>query len=445
MFDIEIINANIVTARQQYRGSVSIQEGKIAAISEVPLQKANQVIDATGLTLVPGMIDQHVHFMDPGGTEREDFIHGSSAAAAAGVTTVVEHTHGSPVRNVKAFDDKIAYLADRSLVDFGLATHIFPGDNGKLKSLWDKGAVIFKVFTCTSHGVPALSNDEIFNAFVEIASFGGNCLLHCEDDAITEGNEQRLKAAKRLDNGVIPEWRSETAEQIAVNSVALMARLTGARVTIAHISHQMILDLIIRERALGAKIYAEMCPQYLYLNEHIVREKGPFAKFTPPARPVGHSQGLLEALKNDSFMLVSSDHAPSTPEQKIEGTIWDCHFGLPGIDTTFPMMLKLVNQGSISLQRVVELYSETPAKLLGLYPKKGCISVGADADLVLVDMSKQWTVDNKNILSKAGWTPFHGTDVVGKANMTFVRGQLVAENGKIVGKPGIGRPVSRQQ
>ena len=441
MFDLEIINAQVVTGSQTYRGCIAIQDGKIAAITRQPLNQAKQTVDADGLILVPGMIDQHVHFMEPGGTEREDFIHGSHAAAVAGVTTVVEHTHSSPVRSVQDFDNKVAYLSDRSLVDFGLAAHIFPGDSPKLKSLWDRGAVVFKIFTCTSHGVPAILNDELYNALTTVASFGGSCLIHCEDESITEGNERRLREAQRLDNSVIPEWRSEVAEEIAVSNVALMARLTGARVTVAHISHKMILDLILRERAQGANLFAEICPQYLFLNEEIVKERGPFAKFTPPARPVSRSAGILAMLQAGHYQLVSSDHAPSTAEQKRKGNIWECHFGLPGIDTTFPMMLKLVNQGDLTLQRVVQLYAETPAKVLGLYPRKGCIAVGADADLVLVDMNKRWQIANELTMSKAGWTPFHGTDVVGKAQMTFVRGRLVADNGKIMADPGVGQPV----
>lgn len=443
MFDLEIINAQIVTSTQNYQGCLSVENGKIAAISERPLRQARQTIDAAGLTLVPGMIDQHVHFMDPGSAEREDFIHGSSAAAVAGVTAVVEHTHSRPVRSIESFDDKVAYLANRSLVDYGLAAHIFPGDAGKLKSLWEQGAAVFKVFTCDSHGVPAMLNDELFQALSEIASFDGNVLIHCEDDNITAGNEQRLRAAQRSDNGVIPEWRSIVAEQVAVNTVTFMARLTGARVTVAHNSHKLALDLIARDRALGAKLYAEICPQYLFLNEDMVREKGPFAKFTPPARPSADAKGMVEFMQNGSFQILSSDHAPSTAEQKRKGSIWECHFGLPGIDTTFPMMLKLVSEGTFSLQRVVELYSENPAKVLGLYPRKGCIAVGADADIVLVDMHKQWTIKNETILSKAGWTPFEGTTVTGKAQMTFVRGQLVADNGKIVADPGAGKLFAR--
>lgn len=443
MFDLEIINATIVTSTNSFKGSISIENGKIAAISQFPLNNAKRTIDADGLHLVPGMVDQHVHFMDPAETSREDFIHGSSAAATGGITTVIEHTHAAPVRSVQAYDDKIKHLSDRSLVDYGLTAHVFPDDLGNLRALWESGVILFKIFTCTTHGIPTLNNDELFRAFKEIASFNGRCLVHCEDDAITEGNERRLKQAHRCDNEIVSEWRSETAEEIAVANVALMARMTGVTTTIAHISHPFVIDLIKREQAEGAKLYAEVCPQYLFLSDEDVKEQGPFAKFTPPARSKEQSNQLLELINDGSIQLLSTDHAPSTAEQKMSGTIWDCNFGLPGVETTLPMMLKLVNEGKVSLQRVVQLFSEMPARVLGLYPQKGCIAVGADADLVLLDLSHKWTIRNEDIVSKAGWSPYHGRECTGKPVVTIVRGNVIVENGKIIAQPGVGLPVSR--
>lgn len=443
LFDIEITNAIIVTPTDSFKGSISIEGGKIAAISEFPLKNAKKIIDAEGLHLVPGMVDQHVHFMDPGETDREDFIHGSSAAAVGGITTVIEHTHAAPIRTVQEYKDKIDYLSNRSLIDYGLTAHVFPEDLGNLRALWEEGVILFKIFTCTTHGIPTLNNDELFHAFKEIASLNGRCLVHCEDDAITAGNEKRLKQAQRFDNGIVLEWRSESAEEIAVANVTLMARLTGVTATIAHTSHPFIIDLIKREQGVGAKLYAEVCPQYLFLSEEDVRNHGPFAKFTPPARSESQSNQMLDLINDGSIQLLSTDHAPATVEQKKTGTIWECSFGLPGVETTLPMMLKLVNEGKISLQRVVQLFSEMPARILGLYPRKGCIGVGADADLVLLDLSHKWTIRNEDIVSKAGWTPYHGTECTGKPVITIVRGNIVVEHGKIVAEPGIGHPVSR--
>ncbi len=443
LFELEIINATIVTATNSFKGSISIEDGKIAAITQFPLHNAKRTIDADGLYLVPGMIDQHVHFMDPGETSREDFIHGSKAAASGGITTVIEHTHANPVRSVQAYKDKISYLSTRSLVDYGLTAHVFPEDVGGLRALWESGVMLFKIFTCTTHGIPTLNNDQLYRAFQEISSFDGRCLVHCEDDAITEGNEKRLKEARRFDNGIISEWRSQTAEDIAVANVALIARMTGVTATIAHISHPFVIDLIKREKAEGAKLYAEVCPQYLFLNESDVKRLGPFGKFTPPARSPEQSEKLIELINDGSIQLLSSDHAPSTAEQKRTGTIWDCNFGLPGVETTLPMMLKLVNEGKITLRRVVQLFSEMPARVLGLYPRKGCIVVGADADLVLLDLEHRWTIRNENIISKAGWSPFDGVECIGKPVTTIVRGNVVYENGTFSADPGVGKPVAR--
>ncbi|MFC3212269.1 dihydroorotase [Planomicrobium okeanokoites] len=443
MFDLEIINANVVTPTNTYKGSISIKDGVIAAISEFPLNNSVRTIDAEGLHLVPGMVDQHVHFMDPGETSREDFIFGSSAAAIGGITTVVEHTHAVPVRTVEGFNGKIEHLKDRSLVDYALTAHVFPEDLGNLRALWESGVKLFKIFTCTTHGIPTLNNDELFRAFKEIASFDGRCLVHCEDDAITEGNEIRLKEQHRFDNGIVSEWRSDIAEEVAVANVALMVRMTGVTATIAHVSHPFVIDLIKREQAHGAKLYAEVCPQYLFLNEKDVLENGPFAKFTPPARTEEQSKELMDLLNNGNIQILSTDHAPSTIEQKKAGTIWDCNFGLPGVETTLPVMLNYVNEGKINLQRVIEVFSEMPAKVLNMYPRKGCISIGSDADIVLIDLKRKWTIRNEDIVSKAGWSPYDGVEITGKPVTTVVRGNVVVENGEIVGEPGVGKHVEQ--
>jgi len=443
MYDIEIVGARIVTPSAAFTGCISIQAGKIAAISEMPLGTARRTIDATGLVALPGMVEQHVHFMDPGEEDREDFIHGSSAAATAGVTTVIEHTHGRPVRTLEDFLEKKQHLANRSLIDFGLGAHIWPGYFDELPQLWEHGVSFFKAFTCTTHGIPGLTNSQIFESFTKIASVGGVVLAHCEDETMTEKNEHDLKLLERLDGHVIQEWRSKEAEEVAVSGVVLLAKLTGAKVTIAHVSHPFALDLVRRGRELGADVMAEVCPQYMFLDEYQIQERGPFGKFTPPARSAPEAQRMLTLLADGTIDILSSDHAPSTRHHKLEGNIWSCHFGLPGVETTLPLMLTAVNRGEIALETVVRVYSENPARRLGLYPNKGSLQVGADADIVLVDMQKKWTIEDSNIVSKAGWSPYNGMECVGKPETTLVRGQVVVEAGKVVADPGVGQSVSR--
>ena len=437
--DCEIVGATIVTPQGRFRGTISIDEGRIAGLLAEPSGSAAHRIDAEGLVALPGMVDQHVHFMDPGDTGREDFIRGSSAAAVGGVTTVVEHTHSNPVLTSDDLKEKREYLADRSVVDFGLMAHVFPDTIDDVPELWEDGAAILKVFTCTTHGVPGLLPDDLLRLFRSLSEVGARALVHCEDEFITEDNEERLKAALRQDYGIIPEWRSTEAELVAVNTVALLARLTGANITVAHASQPSVVDLVRRERQLGAALSIESCPQYFYLDADDVREHGPTRKFTPPARETPAGDLLWERLARGEIDLISTDHAPSTLDQKFASDIWGCPFGLPGVETTLTLLLDAVAEGKLTLQRLVQTYSETPARLLGLYPRKGALRIGSDADVVLVDTEQEHVLSNDNIVSKAGWTPFDGRRVKGRPVMTMLRGQLVAENGKMVAEPGGGR------
>jgi dihydroorotase (multifunctional complex type) len=438
-FETEIANATIVTPEGRYRGTIAVADGRIAAILDEPSGDAGRTIDADGLIALPGMVDQHVHFMDPGDAEREDFVRGSSAAAVGGVTTVVEHTHSNPVLTADDLREKREYLAGRSVVDFGLTAHVFPDTIEWVPALWDEGVAMFKAFTCTTHGVPGLLPDDVLRLFRVLSRVGARALVHCEDESITEDNEGRLRAALRDDYGIVPEWRSVEAELVAVNTVALLARLTGANVTIAHASQPEVVDLVRRERELGGQLSVESCPQYFYFDADEVRRHGPTRKFTPPAREVPAGELMWERLASGEVDLISTDHAPSTLEQKFEKDIWDCPFGLPGIETTLSVMLNAVNGGRLTLERLVDVYSATPARLLGLYPRKGTIHTGSDADVVLVDMEDERVLRNEDVVSKAGWTPFDGYLIKGRPVTTILRGEVVAEEGEVAAEPGCGR------
>jgi dihydroorotase len=438
-FDCEIANATLLEPKGRYRGTIAISGERVVGILEEPSGNAARTIDAEGLVALPGMVDQHVHFMDPGDNAREDFIRGSSAAAVGGVTTVVEHTHSNPVLTAEDLREKREYLKDRSVIDFGLMAHVFPDTIKHVPDLWEDGVAIFKAFTCTTHGVPGLLPDDLLHLFRSLFEAGARGLVHCEDEFITEDNEERLHAALRRDYGVIPEWRSTEAELVAVNTVALLARLTGANITVAHASQPEVIDLVRRERELGAALSIESCPQYFYIDSDEVRKYGPTRKFTPPARDAPAGELMWKRLARGQIDLISTDHAPSTLDQKFASDIWGCPFGLPGVETTLTMLLDAVAEGKLTLQRLVQTYSEAPARLLGLYPRKGALRIGSDADVVLVDTEQEHILSNDNIVSKAGWTPFDGRRVKGRPVMTVLRGQVIAENGKVAAEPGGGR------
>jgi dihydroorotase (multifunctional complex type) len=413
-YELGIEGGILVSGKARRRVNLYVEAGTIAAVTP-ERHESRQRVDASDLFVLPGMIDGHVHFQDPGDTTREDFITGSSAAAAGGTTTVIEHTHSDPVRSSRFFQEKRAYLQTRSLVDYGLAAHVWPEDVSQVESLWRAGAQFFKAFTCTTHGVPALLPGAMLDLFRVVARFDGLCLVHCEDEFITAANEESLKKAGRKDYGILLEWRTREAEQVAASTAALLVRLTGARTIIAHVSHPHVLDLIARDRGAGARVWVESCPQYFYLREEEVLEHGPLRKFTPPARNEAEAEALWQRLDAGEITHISTDHARSNLAQKAEGKhdMWQCHFGLPGIQTTLTMLLNAVNGGRLTLERIVQVAAEMLAKLYRLWPKKGCLEPGADADLVLVDMAREQIITSDRMLSKAGWSPYEGFKVKG--------------------------------
>jgi dihydroorotase (multifunctional complex type) len=396
------------------------------------LSSSEGTVDAAGLVVLPGGVDTHVHLMDPGSPEREDFPTGTAAAAVSGVTTIVEHSHGNPVRTVQDLKEKMDYLRNRSNVDFGLAAHAWPGEADAVAPLWAAGVTFFKLFTCTTHGVPGHNVAALKQHLQATAIAGAVSLMHCEDESLTESAEAVLRAEGRLDGGVLPEWRSLDAELVAVAVASLLVRRTGARATVAHVSNAEAAGYIAKERRRGALLASEGCPQYFLLREDEVHSHGALRKFTPPARARTDDDEvqMWRLLREGILTHMSSDHAPSTLEQKAAGDIWNVHFGLPGLDSTMSLLLDAVGRGHLSFEDVARIYSEPPAKTYGLWPRKGRIAAGADADLALVDPNAVHVLRNADVISKAGWTPFDGRSVKGRVVQTYLRGVLVAEEGK---------------
>lgn len=429
MREFTLVGGEVVTDRDVVRTNVVVQDGRIAALSED--RPTGDRVDVSGLLVFPGMVDTHVHLMDPGPTDREDFPTGTRAAAARGVTTIVEHTHAEPIRSVSDLDLKRSHLRGRSNVDFGLAAHVWPDRFGHIAELWDAGVTFFKIFTCTTHGVPGLDAAELWQSLEAIGASDARTLIHCEDESITALAERMLKEAGRTDNGLLTEWRNREAELVAVAAAATLAGLTGAKATLAHVSNQQVIEVIESARIWGADIAAEACPQYFALDESEVLREGPLRKFTPPARISSNDDraAMWDAVRTGAYSHFSTDHAPSTLEQKSAGGIWDAPFGLPGLDTTFPFLLDAALTGRIGISDVARLYASAPAERYGLAPRKGVVRPGADADLVLVDPEGSWKVSDDDIVSKAGWSPYSGTTFRGRVVATWLRGQEVARDG----------------
>ena len=444
--DLVVKNAKIVNSLGTYEGHIFIRDGKVLSISADLDGEPDSVIDAEGLYVLPGMVDDHVHMMDPGHTEREDLTTGTRAAARGGATTVIEHHRTiPPVFTADLLREKSEYLKEKSVVDFAQLGGLAPDNLDQLRPMWEAGALGFKGFLVELHGAPMLSEGVLLDIMREVKSFGGVCLYHCESDSICRLGKEKIDRDGRTDYRSMLEWRSMEAEYMASMDLINLAELTGCRSIIAHVSQPRILEAVQAARRRGVPIYAESCPHYFYLTEEQGEKLGPWAKFTPPPRPESVRDGMREALGRGLVDIIATDHCPQVKADKEKGNadIHEAPFGIPGIETTSRLMLNAVSSGLLSLQRLVHMMCEQSAKLYGLYPKKGTLQPGSDADLVIVDPDRKERLSNEDIVSKCGWTTFDGMETTGAPVLTMVRGHVVMKDGHITGEAGVGVEVTR--
>ncbi|MFQ5691826.1 MAG: dihydroorotase family protein [Nitrospinota bacterium] len=444
--DLVVKNAKIVNSLGTYEGHILIKDGKVLAITAALDGEPDSVIDAEGLYVLPGMVDDHVHMMDPGHTEREDFTTGTRAAARGGATTVIEHHRTlPPVFTADLLREKSAYLKDKSVVDFAQLGGLAPDNLDQLRPMWEAGALGFKGFLVELHGAPMLSEGVLLNIMREVRTFDGTCLYHCESDSICRLAMEQIERDGRTDYRSMLDWRSMEAEYVASMDLINLAELTGCRSIIAHVSQPRILEAVQAARRRGVRIYAESCPQYFYLTEEDGEKRGPWAKFTPPPRPESVRDGMRDALGKGMVDILATDHCPQVKADKEKGNrnIHDAPFGIPGIETTSRLMLNAVSSGWLTLEHLVQMMCERPAKLYGIYPKKGALQPGSDADLVIADLDRKETLANDAVVSKCGWTTFDGLETTGAPTLTMVRGNVVMKDGHVVGEAGIGLEVAR--
>ena len=432
--DLAVEGATVVGPDGRRAATLYVQGGRVEAVGG-PRRAAAKRVDVRGLLLFPGFVDTHVHLMEPADPSREDWAHGTAAAAASGVTTIVEHTHAAPVRDATEIEEKIAWCEGRSHVDYGLAAHAWPDRLEAVAGAWAAGPIFLKVFTCATHGVPGFDARTLHTLFRETRRVGAICLVHCEDEELTGRAEARLRAESRTDGGVLPAWRNREAELAAVTRVVDFAAQTGARAVIAHASHVQVLELVAKGQRVGADVVAETCPQYLTLLEDDVEREFGLRKFTPPARArsAADLDAMWSAVADGLANHISSDHAPSTLAQKARGTIWEVPFGLPGLDTTSSILIDAALNGRITLERLAEVYADAPARRYGL-SGKGLLEPGADADFLLVDPGAVQNLTGASIHSKAGWTPYEGRLVRGRVVATYLRGTAIYADGQITGE-----------
>jgi allantoinase len=449
--DVAIVNGTVVTSQRTARVHLGIRDGIIRAIVDDARDlHAHEQIDARRLIVLPGVIDPHCHFWDPGPTYREDWETGTRSAAAGGVTTTIEMPLSvPPTVDAASFRLKQERAGACAVVDYALWGGIVPESIGRLSErlleMRQLGAVAYKAFMCWSATeFPPIDDGVLLEAMQELARHNLLLGLHCENDAIITRREAALHAAGRKDPQAFIESRPEIAEYEAIQRAIALAEVTGAKLYIVHMSLPEGAELIHRAKLRGVRVRAETAPRYLALDSSSMDRQGPFAKCSPPLRSRESQERLWREVLNGAIDTLGSDHSTFTWEEKSAGNedIWQAPNGLPDIQTALPIVLSEgVHKRAMDLNRVASLFSTNVARIFGLYPQKGTIAVGSDGDLTLVDLDAEWRINNEDMLYKHPWTPHHGMQVRGEVKRTIVRGQTVYGDPTVDGVPGYGRQV----
>ncbi|MFQ3622773.1 MAG: dihydroorotase family protein, partial [Acetobacteraceae bacterium] len=446
--DLVIAGGTVVSGEAATRADVAIRDGDIVAVGEAEaMPPARERLEVPGMLVLPGAIDVHVHFREPGYTHKEDWGTGSAAAAMGGVTTVFEMPNTDPpTRSARELREKQA-LAAKSFVDFGLYGLLAEDNLDELEGLIAAGANAFKCFMGNTFGdLPAPSTGAMLEGFEIIARSGLRISLHAEEASIMARRQARLAASGRgapLDHLLA---RPAIVAVEAVGRAAALAEWTGARIHVLHISSAAELRPLAEAKARGVDVTGETCPCYLLFDSRDYARLGPVIRVNPPVREAYDSTALWHALRNGPIDMIATDHAPHTPEEKSRQPIWQADCGFPGVETQMPLMLTEVARGRLTIEEYVRLSAEAPAKAFGLWPVKGRIAPGAHADIAVVDPRRTETIRAASLHSRARVTPFEGWPVTGVPIHTLVRGRFVQRDRRLVAEAsGWGRQVTAIQ
>jgi dihydroorotase len=442
--DSVLTNAKAYLNGQIVDCSIAIEEGKIQKIGrETQMPKADQKTDLHGLLVLPGLIDEHVHLRDEGKAYKEDFTSGTAAAAAGGFSTVLDMPNNDPVTmSAQTLRNRTRIAQRKILVNVGLYS-AFPKTLSEAKDIVEEGAVGFKLFMGTQIGGLNIDDDQALQeAFKEVAELKVPVAVHAEDRALLVANEEKLKQAKKIATADYLRAHTEAVELKAVQRLLKLSEPTGVRLHFCHVSTQEGLNAIAEAKKSGRTVTCEVTPNHLLLSSDDLKRYGQLVIMAPPLRNKTNLDALWKGIKEGLVDTVGSDHAPHAPSEKSANSVWDVKVGVPGLETTLPLMMTMVKKNRLTLAKAVQLLAEKPAEIFALCDR-GRLEAGKNADLTVVDFNCQFKVDASKFKSKAKYSPYDGWAVWGRPVKTIVNGQLVFDEGEIVAKSGSGAVVRR--
>ncbi|MFF2092768.1 dihydroorotase family protein [Paenibacillus sp. NPDC058174] len=445
-FDLLIYGNIVLPEGVSYDSAVGVKDGVITTIGKIgdaafAEASAAKVVHAEGSFVLPGAVDAHVHCYS---SLDEGFQKASESAAAGGVTTIIEMPYDATgmICTLEQFEEKRQLLEQQSVVDMAMLVTIHKQDGYEhIRQLAEAGACGFKVsmFNTDSFRFPRIDDGQLLDSFAVIAETGCPVGVHCENDEIvrryidkhrSEGNDPRAHNRSR----------PKVSESVAALTVMELAYETGVKLHLYHCTYPRIFQLADYFRSLGVKVTAETCTHYLTLSEDDMPRLKAKGKINPPLRTKQDVDGLWELAKAGAIDMITSDHAPWLLERKSDADIFNNSSGAPGVENLLPVIYSEgVAKGKLSLTDLVRLLCQRPADVFGLGHRKGRVKEGYDADFVIIDPAVAWTMDERELHSSAGWSPYNSMEMQGKVTHTFVRGTAVYEAGAVTGKPGLGQ------
>jgi len=439
---VVLTNAKIFVRGSLVEAGIAIDEGKIFKIAkDANLPYGSTKINLKGRTVLPGLIDVHVHLRDQELAYKEDFFTGTAAAAAGGVTSVVDMPNNKPVTMGYSSLKERMKLAEKQVLVNVAFNSVFPSRVEEVAEVVEAGAVGFKVYMSSRIGGLDIDDDELLvAAFREAAAKGVPVAVHAEDRKIIEERRRAMESVARNDVDAYVAAHPPEAEAQSIGRVVRLVKKSGVHVHFCHLSSKLGLNAVLAAKKEGLPVTCEVTPHNLLLSSEQYRRSGFFALTDPPLRTLEDVSALWSALKDGYIDVIASDHAPHAFEEKNVSSVWEAKPGVPGLETTLSLLLTQVNGGRLSLAELVRLTAEGPAKIFHL-SNRGVLEEGSWADLVVVDLKREYEIDSSCFLSKAKYSPFDGMRVRGKAVKTFVNGLLVMDEGEIVSEAGAGEVV----